>query len=283
MSRIPPRVAVRKNAPIELPHVMLLADDPDKALIEPLAGQTGEMELLYDFDLMERGGHVRGWKLTPGQTEHVARTLQAMKVRADEERGGLLLAVGDGNHSLATAKECYERRKRLANPDQWPNLPSRYALAELGNLHDEGLKFEPIHRLLTNLEPRQLLDSLLAAYPGAFEGEGEGHVLRYLHGYTEGAVTIPQPRCQLPVGTLQGFLDRWLEEHRDASIDYIHGENVARQLAARPRALAFFLDPMEKEHLFPTVIQDGKLPRKTFSMGEAQDKRFYLEARKIRV
>ena len=122
----------------------------------------------------------------------------------------------------------------------------------MGNLHDEGLKFEPIHRLLTNLEPRQLLDSLLAAYPGAFEGEGEGHVLRYLHGYTEGAVTIPQPRCQLPVGTLQGFLDRWLEEHRDASIDYIHGENVARQLAARPRALAFFLDPMEKEHLFPT-------------------------------
>jgi uncharacterized protein (DUF1015 family) len=278
LSRIPPRVRVRKNAPLELPHVLLLANDPQKTVIEPLSGQTGEMLPLYDFELMEGGGRIRGWKLNDAQLDQVAAALTALAQQSE-----MFLAVGDGNHSLACAKACYERRKGLTRPEQWPNLPSRYALAELGNLHDEGLKFEPIHRLLTNLEPRQLLDSLLAAYPGAFEGEGEGHVLRYLHGYTEGAVTIPQPRCQLPVGTLQGFLDRWLEEHRDASIDYIHGENVARQLAARPRALAFFLDPMEKEHLFPTVIQDGKLPRKTFSMGEAQDKRFYLEARKIRV
>ena len=278
LSRIPPRVQVRKNAPLELPHVLLLADDPQKTVIEPLSGQTGEMAPLYDFELMESGGHIRGWKLNPAQLEQTAAALTALS-----ERSEMLFAVGDGNHSLATAKACYERRKGLTRPDQWPGLPSRYALAELGNLHDDGLKFEPIHRLLTNLEPRQLLEDLLSACPGAQEGEGEGHVLRYLHGYTQGAVTIPNPSCQLPVGTLQAFLDRWLEGHREAVIDYIHGADVARQLAARPRSIAFFLEPMEKERLFPTVIQDGKLPRKTFSMGEAQDKRFYLEARKIRV
>lgn len=278
LSRIPPRVQVRKNAPLELPHVLLLADDPQKTVIEPLSGQTGEMAPLYDFELMEGGGHIRGWKLNPAQLEQTAAALTALS-----ERSEMLFAVGDGNHSLATAKACYERRKGLTRPDQWPDLPSRYALAELGNLHDDGLKFEPIHRLLTNLEPRQLLEDWCSACPGAQEGEGEGHVLRYLHGYTQGAITIPNPSCQLPVGTLQAFLDRWLEDHREVSIDYIHGADVARQLAARPRSIAFFLESIEKERLFPTVIQDGKLPRKTFSMGEAQDKRFYLEARKIRV
>ena len=128
LSRIPPRVAVRKNAPIELPHVMLLADDPDQALIEPLSAQTGEMEPLYDFQLMERGGRVKGWRLTQDQMAAVAQTLQGMRAQADRERGGLLFAVGDGNHSLATAKECYERRKGLTDPVQWPGLPSRYAL-----------------------------------------------------------------------------------------------------------------------------------------------------------
>ena len=284
MSRIQPRVAVRKNAPIELPHVMLLADDPDKALIEPLAGQTGEMELLYDFDLMERGGHVRGWKLTPGQTEHVARTLQAMKVRADEERGGLLLAVGDGNHSLATAKECYERRKRLTNPDQWPNLPSRYALCELVNLHDDSLEFEPIHRVAFGVKPEELLDALMSYFPSAIQGRGEGHVLLFvINRWSQGEVTVREPSAQLPVGTLQTFLDDYIAARPRARVDYIHGADEARQLAEeREDAIAFLLPPMDKGELFPTVIHDGVLPRKTFSMGEAHDKRFYLEARKIR-
>ncbi len=284
MSRIPPRVAVRKNAPIELPHVMLLADDPDKTLIEPLSARTGEMELLYDFDLMERGGHVKGWKLTPAQMEHVAQTLQVMKSGAERERGGLLLAVGDGNHSLATAKECYERRKGMTDPARWPELPSRYALCELVNLHDDSLEFEPIHRVVFGVRPEELLDELMKYYPSALQGRGEGHVLPFVVSrWSRGEVTVGEPSARLPVGTLQNFLDDYIASHPRARVDYIHGGDEARQLAEeREDAVAFLLPPMDKGELFPTVIHDGVLPRKTFSMGEAHDKRFYLEARKIR-
>ena len=158
LSRIPPRVAVRKNAPIELPHVMLLADDPGRTVIEPLSGQTAEMRPLYDFDLMERGGHIRGWELTPEQWGQTARALAALAdpdaFNARYRTSGLpvmLFAVGDGNHSLATAKECYERQKKLCPPEQWDSLPARYALVELNNLHDDSLEFEPIHRVVMPL------------------------------------------------------------------------------------------------------------------------------------
>ena len=289
ISRIPPRVAVRKNAPVELPHVMLLADDREHTVVEPLAGQTGSMQELYDFELMEDGGHIRGWLLSQAQIEAVGNALQALADPAafnakygTQDLPVMLFAVGDGNHSLATAKECYERRKKLTRPEQWPDLPSRYALVELGNLHDESLEFEPIHRLLTEVDPQQLLSDLKSAFPGAYEGEGAGHVLRYAFRGQEGAITVPNPETQLPVATLQNFLDDWLEDHKQAGIDYIHGGDVAKDLAQRPDAIAFLLPSMGKEELFPTVIHDGVLPRKTFSMGEAQDKRFYLEGRRIR-
>ena len=288
LSRIPPRVAVRKNAPIELPHVMLLADDPGRTVIEPLAAQTGEMEQVYDFELMEQGGHITGWKLTGVQMDGVCAALAALANPAAfaarygaGEKSVLLFAVGDGNHSLATAKECYERQKKLTPPEQWPGLPARYALVELVNLHDESLEFEPIHRVVFGVEPEQLLKRLLAAYPGAHYGPGEGHRLEYVYAGGEGCVTVPDPAAQLPVGTLQAFLDEDLKEH-GGRMDYIHGDDVARQLGEQGGNIAFLLPPMEKEQLFPTVIFDGVLPRKTFSMGEAHDKRFYLEARKIR-
>ena len=288
LSRIPPRVAVRKNAPIELPHVMLLTDDPERTVIEPLAREKAGMEQVYDFDLMERGGHLAGWKLGREQLSAVAGALQALADPAafnarygTQDQPVLLFAVGDGNHSLATAKECYERQKRITPQDQWETLPSRYALAELVNLHDESLEFEPIHRVVFGAEPAQVLSALRMAYPDAREGEGDGHVLRFSHAGGKGAVTVPRPEAQLEVGTLQPFLDAYVKEH-GGSIDYIHGADVARDLAARPGNIAFLLPAMGKEQLFPTVIRDGVLPRKTFSMGEAHDKRFYLEARKIR-
>ena len=288
LSRIPPRVAVRKNAPIELPHVMLLADDPGRTVIEPLSGQTAEMRPLYDFDLIERGGHIRGWELTPEQWGQTARALAALAdpdaFNARYRTSGLpvmLFAVGDGNHSLATAKECYERQKKLFPPEQWASLPARYALVELNNLHDDSLEFEPIHRVVFGVEPERVVEELLSALPGAYRGEGDGHVLRFSHAGGKGAVTVPRPEAQLEVGTLQPFLDAYVKEHGE-SIDYIHGADVARDLAARPGNIAFLLPAMGKEQLFPTVIRDGVLPRKTFSMGEAHDKRFYLEARKIR-
>lgn len=288
LSRIPPRVAVRKNAPIELPHIMLLADDPGRTVIEPLADAKADMEPVYDFELMERGGHIAAWKLNETHMGCVAEALNALAdPAAFNQRYGtndmsvLLFAVGDGNHSLATAKESYERQKRLTAPEQWANIPARYALVELGNLHDESLEFEPIHRVVFDVEPEHLLTALVAAYPGAHYGEGNGHVLEYTYAGREGCVTVPNPGAQLPVGTLQSFLDGYLKKN-SGRIDYIHGEDVTRELSLQPKSIGFLLPAMGKDKLFPTVIHDGVLPRKTFSMGEAHDKRFYLEARKIR-
>lgn len=288
LSRIPPRVAVRKNAPVELPHILLLVDDPEKTVVKPLTEGTDAMEQVYDFDLMERGGHITGWKLNEEQMQHVAEALTALADPASfnaryntKDMPVLLFAAGDGNHSLATAKESYERQKRLTPPEQWANIPARYALAELGNLHDESLEFEPIHRIVFDVEPEHLLSALITAYPGAHYGPGEGHVLEYVYGGKEGCVTVSKPTAQLPVGTLQAFLDEYLKKN-GGRIDYIHGEDVTRELAFQPKSIGFLLPAMGKDELFPTVIHDGVLPRKTFSMGEAHDKRFYLEARKIR-
>ena len=284
MSRVPPRVAVRKNAPIELPHAMLLVDDPHRMIIEPLSVRTGEMEQLYDFDLMERGGHIKGWLLTEELKTGVLRALNTRKDRVEKDLDGLLFAVGDGNHSLAAAKECYERRKGLTDASQWARLPSRRALCELVNLHDPAVEFEPIHRVVFGVKPEELLDALLNYYPSAAQGRGEGHVLPFvINRWSKGEVTVREPDARLPVATLQNFLDAYIAAHPKARIDYIHGADEARKLAGeREDAVAFLLPPMDKQALFPTVIHDGALPRKTFSMGEAQDKRFYLEARKIR-
>lgn len=289
MSRIPPRVAVRKNAPVELPHIMLLCDDPGRTVIEPLGERKEHMELLYDFDLMEDGGHLTGWLLDEENAVRTAATLRALfdpaefQVRYDMAPGTPVFqfAVGDGNHSLATARECYERQKRLTDPAHWGKLPARYALCEVVDLHDDSLEFEPIHRVVFDVSGKDLLDSLRKFYPGSYDGEGAGHVLRYVWAEGEGAVTVPSPEQQLAVATLQTFLDGYVKD-RGGSIDYIHGGDVARDLGRRSGNMAFLLPPMGKGELFPTVIRDGVLPRKTFSMGEANDKRFYLEARKIR-
>ncbi len=276
LSRIPPRVAVRKNAPIELPHALLLADDPGHTVIEPLAARKSELAPLYDFDLMEGGGHISGWLL-----DETAQARAADALRALTAGSAIQFAVGDGNHSLATAKECYERQKRLNPKEKWDVLPSRYALCELVNLHDEAMEFEPIHRVLFDVEPEKVLDELIAAHPGAQFGQGEGQHLSFLHRNGVGVVTVPNPPLSLSVGTLQAFLDAYVAAHK-CRIDYIHGDDVARALGGQEGNLAFLLSPMDKVALFPTVLQDGILPRKTFSMGEASDKRFYLEARKIR-
>ena len=287
LSRIPPRVAVRKNAPVELPHVMLLTDDPKATVIEPLTAAKDRMEKCYDFELMEHSGHLRGWLLDEAEKGRVAQALHALAdpgtFHARYGAGEVLLfAVGDGNHSLATAKACYERQKSMTPQAEWGTLPARYALVELVNLHDPTLEFEPIHRVLFGVNAAELLEDLKNAHPGAYEGVGEeGHVLRYVWEQGAGAITVPHPDAVLPVATLQTFLDRWLSIHK-GRIDYIHGADVARSLADQPGNLAFLLPAMGKEELFPTVLHDGALPRKTFSMGEAQDKRFYLEGRKIR-
>ena len=287
LERIPPRVRVRKNAWLELPHVMLLIDDPGKTVIEPLTGQTNAMERVYDFHLQQGGGHIRGWKLDNPQKESVAQALDSLcSEDAMEEKYGirtapLLFAVGDGNHSLATAKRCYEDLKKVTPKERWADLPARYALVEVVNNHDDALQFEPIHRVLFGVEPEKVLSAMKEYYPGAYEGVGEGHVIGYNFAGSHGHITVPHPDVQLAVGTLQGFLDDYLKEN-GGEVDYIHGEDVVESLGNKPGAMGFTLPAMGKEQLFKTVIADGVLPRKTFSMGHAQDKRYYLEARKIR-
>ena len=288
LSRIPPRVRVRQDAPIELPHVMLLIDDPDRTVIEPMTAQSGSMEKLYDFDLQQGGGHLTGWKLTEKQIDAAADALTALCSGEEMEKkygmkgaAPLLFAVGDGNHSLATAKQCYENLKKVTPESEWANLPARYALVEVVNNHDDALQFEPIHRVLFGVEPEAVLQAFLDFYPGAHEGQGPGHTIAYTYAGHTGFVTVPEPKVQLAVGTLQAFIDEYLKTH-GGEVDYIHGDDVTDQLGAKPGNIGFKLPAMGKEQLFKTVMADGVLPRKTFSMGHAQDKRYYVEARQIK-
>ncbi|HPX70930.1 MAG TPA: DUF1015 family protein, partial [Bacillota bacterium] len=256
--------------------------------IEPITAGAGSMEKLYDFELMKGGGRIKGYKLTEAQKDAVAGALQALtSPEAMEAKYGLkgvaplLFAVGDGNHSLATAKQCYEDLKKLTQKEEWANIPARYALVEVVNNHDEALQFEPIHRVVFDCEPEKLLEAFKAAYPGSCEGRGEGHCIAYCYEGHKGFVTIPDPKFQLAVATLQTFLDEYVKKD-DLEVDYIHGDAVTEELGSRPGNIAFLLPGMGKEQLFKTVMADGVLPRKTFSMGHAEDKRYYTEARKIR-
>ena len=288
LSRIPPRVRVRRDAPIELPHVMLLIDDPNRTVIEPLTRSSGEMERLYGFDLQQGGGHITGWRLTPAQADGVADALTALCSPEEQawkygvkDAPPLLFAVGDGNHSLATAKQCYEDLKKVTPERERASLPARYALVEVVNNHDGALQFEPIHRAVFGVKPEEVLEAFRDYYPGAYEGRGEGHTIAYTHAGGEGFLTVPQPRVQLAVGTLQAFLDAYVKDH-GGEIDYIHGGEVTDRLGRREGSIGFKLPAMGKQQLFKTVMADGVLPRKTFSMGHAQDKRYYVEARRIR-
>ena len=287
LERIPPRVAVRRGAPLELPHVMLLIDDPEATVIEPLAARHDSP--VYDFELMQKGGHVRGYRLSPAEQERVEASLQALVTPAAmEARYGspslapLLFAVGDGNHSLASAKAYYEELKASLGDDEARKHPARYALCEVVNVHDPALDFEPIYRVVFGADPGDLI-AAFSAHAAGMTGTAAPQSVTVLHAGRETVVPIPRPEKQLPVGTLQTFLDGYLAAHPGVTVDYIHGAEAVRDLvAADPSRVGFLFAGMEKSDLFRTVLYDGALPRKTFSMGHAHDKRFYLECRKIR-
>ena len=287
LDRIPPRAKVRRNAPIELPHVMLLIDDPDKTVIEPLTAAAGSMETVYDFDLMQNGGHIRGFKLSAAQIDGVADALEGLTTDdAMSKKYGvtgvapLLFAVGDGNHSLATAKACYEEQKKGKTPEEYLALPARYALVEVVNNHDDALRFEPIHRVVFDADPAKFMELFKKFYPNAYEGKGEGHAIEVVWAGHDGFITVPDPKVQLAVGTLQAVIDEYLKTI-GGEVDYIHGDEVTKELGSKSGNMGFLLPAMGKDQLFKTVMADGVLPRKTFSMGHAQDKRYYIEARKI--
>ncbi len=284
--RIPARVEIRKNAVVEIPHVMLLVDDAGQSVIEPCAVEKDKLSLLYDFDLMMGGGHIRGYLLGEKEQERIEKALSLLadpKCFADkyhvEDCPVLLFAVGDGNHSLAAAKEYYEQLKAEHPGEDLSDHPARYALAELVNLHSPALKFEAIHRIVTGVSVEDLLCKMNKRLDVKEEGEGQTFYTIY-NGQKKKCV-IEHPTSKLTVGSLQSFLDDYLASN-DGKIDYIHGEEVVENLAAPKDSIGFILPDMGKEELFPTVIHDGALPRKTFSMGHAQDKRYYTECRKIR-
>ena len=247
--RLPPRVEIRKGAVLELPHIMVLVDDPENLLLGTLEQALPQLTRCYDFDLMQQSGHLTGWLVQ--QEELLARLADILGTLC-RKGDGLLFAMGDGNHSLATAKACWEQLKPTLSGSERECHPARYALCEIVNLHDEAMVFEPIHRVLFSVDEK------------ALERET---------GIT--AQSMP------PLQQLQPLLDEYLKAHPETKIDYVHGSKAALELGAREGNLALLMPPFDKSSLYDIVRRDGVLVRKSFSLGEAPDKRFYLEARKI--
>lgn len=267
LERIPPRVLIRKDAKLEMPHVMLLIDDPKCTVIEPLEEKISGFEKLYDFGLMQNSGHIKGYSVDSETAEQIQTALSALVENTEDK---LLFAVGDGNHSLATAKECYKINK---------TENSRYALVEIVNIHDSSLEFEPIYRVVFGVEPEEFIENFVTALGGEYFG-ADSQKFTCVYGDIKREVSL-KPTGKLAVATLQAYLDEYLKQNKNASIDYIHGEDVVYSLCKAENTVGFIFEGMQKSELFDAIKQDGSLPRKTFSMGHAADKRFYIEARKI--
>lgn len=266
LERIPPRVNIRCDASVEIPHVMLLINDPDNTVIEPIAQKCNEYKKLYDFNLMLGSGHIKGFAVSESDVAVAQSALAKLK---NSSADGLLFAVGDGNHSLASAKECYNIGKG-----------SRYALVEVVNIHDTSLEFEPIYRVLFGVNPEKVINDFVSALGGEYNA-ADAQKFTCVYGENKKEISV-KPTGKLCVATLQAFLDKYLKENSSIKLDYIHGINSVYELSKAPDTLGFIFEGMEKSELFDAVSADGSLPRKTFSMGCADDKRFYLEARKIK-
>jgi hypothetical protein len=301
LDRLPPRIKIRKGAALELPHILVLIDDPDRTVIEPLTGYKSRLPKLYDFDLMMGSGHLSGYLIhDPLLEKKVVQALEKLsdpaafsaKYGVGNQENVLLFAMGDGNHSLATAKAIWERIK----PQVGLHHPARYALVEIENVHDEALNFEPIHRVVfgVTVDPLAELGKMFGSdfrYEPATgcdamakivdEHRGPEQAIGFVNANRTGLIYLSNPSSNLPVGTLQAFLDDYLKKGCAAKIDYVHGQDVVCKLGTEPGNAGFYVPGMEKGDLFKTVILDGALPRKTFSMGEAREKRFYMECRKI--
>lgn len=279
--RIPPRMRIRQNALIEMPHILVLCDDKQHTLIESLEQIKERCMRLYDFDLMEGGGHLSGW-LVEGKDVEVFNSMLEAYVQENAKQYEnigkipMVFAVGDGNHSLATAKACYEELKRNHSGEDLSNHPARYALVELENIHDEAQQFEPIHRIVTEIDT----DALLHAMKESICAK-EGYPIVCYIGQREETIYLDKVLGELPVAILQKFLDEYLK-NVPGKIDYIHGDDVVRDLASKANSIGFILPNIEKKQFFKGIVVDGVLPRKTFSMGHAREKRYYLEARKIK-
>lgn len=309
LDRLPPRIRVRKDAPLESPHIMVLIDDPDMTVIEPLFEK--KLETVYDFELMKDSGHIKGYAVTDeNDIKAVASALEKLSDKDTfdkkynvKDKGVLLYAMGDGNHSFATAKAIWEDLKaNTADKASIMDHPARYALVELVNIHDQGLEFEAIHRVMFKLDRKDFFEKMDSHYSAQKSSvsierydsleqakekewvccENDLHSIIFCDSEGFGAIRVKNPAFNLDVATLQDFLDSYLKENKNVSIDYIHGDDVVTSLGQKESNMGFYLQPISKGDFFRTIIVDEALPRKTFSMGEADEKRFYLECRKIK-
>lgn len=284
-SRIPPRMQVRKDAMLETSHVLMLLDDPMHSVVEPLHEKRDELEKLYDFPLMMGGGHLTGYAVKdPADIQAVYTALDQLHARLDPANP-LLFAVGDGNHSLATAKAIWESIKPTLTYEQTANHPARFAMVELENIHDDALVFEPIHRVLFGYDGDDLLDEIarFAAQKGAsIAADEQAQQITVVFEGKEVELSISGSPYTMAVGTLQAFLDQWMQAHPETRLDYIHGEDAVQELVKGEGAIGFLLPAPDKSDLFTTVIREGAMPRKSFSMGEAHEKRYYMECRRLK-
>lgn len=266
LERIPPRIKIREGAPLEFPHVMLLYDDREDSVLGSFKARRGSLEKLYDFDLNMGGGHIRGYFLPEEEAEKIAASFAALK-----DKDGLIFMVGDGNHSLATAKALWDKIKPGLSEEEKKTHPARYALAEAVNIYDEGIAFEAIHRIVKGVDARKFA----AGFPKAEGGEAWLAV---------GGKKLPDPLgkdAAAAVELTDAYISRYIAEN-GGEADYIHGEDALLRLTeTSENSVGVLLPKMDKSELFDTVKRHGCLPRKTFSMGESAEKRYYIEGKEI--
>lgn len=270
VERIPPRLAIRKDAEIELPHILVLFDDPQKEIVESLYAKRDKLEKVYDFELNKDGGHIRGYKI-----ENTKEVIKQFNDLFYKNNNGLLFIVGDGNHSLATAKAHWDIVKKDLSEKQRENHPARYALVEANNLYDDGIIFEPIHRVMFNVDSK---------FEKELRSKVNGDFISFTYSKEEGKKELRLP-LNAPMAYLQvqTFLDEYLTKHPEAKIDFIHDEDELFSVADKNiNSIAIAMPALTKEDLFDYLAKGRVLPRKSFSMGHANEKRYYLEAKKIK-
>ena len=273
-NRIPPRLKIRKDAPVELPHVMLLLDDRDKTVIEPFYKKRDTLEKLYDFELNMNGGHLTGWRIDAAEFDAVLDNyVESIKGLYGKE-STLVFAVGDGNHSLATARAYWKDVKKTLTPEQRENHPARYALVEIENLHCDGIVFEPIHRFVFGVDDSDFVLHMSTALKGKGRLNMFTTNMNYSVGVSDNSVQA--------IADIQAAIDAYISSHPDASVDYIHGLDNLHAVADTSDGVAVEMPCIAKEELFGYVVEHGNLCRKAFSMGEAEEKRYYFEAKRIR-
>ncbi len=291
LERLPVRAAIRKNAALDIPHILVLFDDPEDSIFSLLEKASDELPLLYDFDLPGNAGHLAGRLVSD---ENLIDRISDFFIQL-KDRGDFLFAVGDGNHSLGAAKQLWEKIKASGEEDLM-NHPARWAMVELENIHDRGLNFEPIHRVLFNVDREEILKDLnsfsgfsaeivsdgkiLKERVDELSGKGR-HALGIIEGHRYWLLSMENSNVTLSAEAFHLFLDPWLEKHKNVEIDYIHGSDVLFQLSEKEENIGFYLPSIDKSTFFSLISRKGPMPRKTFSIGEAEEKRYYLESRKI--